>query len=146
MASEAREIAAALALANNAHTGQVDKAGLPYILHPQRVAESLDDPTDKVVALLHDVVEDSAYTITDIRRLFGNTVAEAVAALTRCDGESYGAFIARCGRNEIARRVKLADLADNMNLSRLIYPTEADYTRQRKYEKARAELERMNHD
>jgi len=108
-----RELEKALAIAIKAHEGQTDKQGVPYILHPIRVMARLDNETDRVVALLHDVVEDSPTTFDDLRKDFSEEVVSAVDHLTRRSDETYDAFIERVKKNPIAIRVKLADLADN---------------------------------
>jgi hypothetical protein len=130
----------AIELAARAHAGQVDKARQPYILHPLRVMMQLYDQEMRIAAVLHDVVEDSFVTLSDIEAQFGGEVADAVDALTRRAGESYDQFIERCGRNRIARLVKVADLQDNMNLSRLPIVSERDLARHDKYLRAKHRL------
>jgi len=136
----------AIAIAADAHAYLVDKGGQPYILHPLRLVLALNDPTDRIVAALHDVVEDCADW--PFARLadegFSVEVLEAVNALTRKDGESYDDFIARAGANPIARRVKLADLDDNMDMTRIPNPTQKDWDRVRKYARAVTALLDMN--
>lgn len=110
----------ALAIAVEAHRGQLDKAGQPYILHPLRVMARVTTPEERLVAVLHDVVEDSPTTLDDLRAAgFEEPVVRAVDRLTRRDDESYEAFIERLKDDPLARRVKLADLEDNMTLTRL---------------------------
>ncbi len=110
----------ALALAVEAHRGQLDKAGQPYILHPLRVMARVTTPAERLVAVLHDVVEDSPTTLDDLRAAgFEEPVVRAVDHLTRREDESYKAFIERVDDDPLARRVKLADLEDNMTLTRL---------------------------
>jgi len=152
IASPEKQFARALAIANDAHTGQFDKGGQPYILHPIRIMLSLSpsDNVGRIVALLHDTVEDTKVTLADINAEFGQTVHDAVNAMTRrivkvddtggfgvsllADGrvhdstvkvpgskpprERYMAFIGRVSQNEIATRVKLMDIADNMRPER----------------------------
>ena len=130
----------AIQMALDAHRGQVDKAGKPYILHPLRIALAQTDPKAQVAAILHDVVEDSEATSADIERMFGAEIAEAIECLTKRDGESYDDFVERCGPNPIARAVKLGDLTDNMDLSRIANPTAKDHARVEKYRKAKARL------
>ena len=133
---------AAIRIMLDAHRGQADKGGSPYFLHPLRVMLNCSGETAQIAAVLHDTVEDSALTLGEINSLFGEEIAEAVDALTRRNNENYVTFIDRCSANEIARAVKLADLADNMDLSRLNRnPTCADCKRQDKYAKARAAME-----
>ncbi|MGE0228313.1 MAG: HD domain-containing protein [Dehalococcoidia bacterium] len=110
----------ALAIAVEAHRGQVDKAGQPYILHPLRVMARVSTPEERLVAVLHDVVEDSPTTFDDLRAAgFDEAVVRAVDFLTRREDETYEAFIERVDGDALARRVKLADLEDNMTLTRL---------------------------
>lgn len=134
-------IAAAYDIARRAHAGQTDKAGQNYMGHIERVAASVtaSGGSDEAVcaALLHDVMEDTdALPANDLRRIFGDEIAEAVLALTHRDGESYEQFVRRAGENAIARTVKIADLIDNSNLSRLPQITLQDVQRQRKYNDA----------
>ena len=131
----------AIALAAEAHAGQVDKAGAPYILHPLRLLLAVDAPTERIVAVLHDVVEDTLWTLEALRAEgFTREVLDAVEALTRRAGESYEAFIERVAANPLARRVKRADLADNLDLGRLPVVTEADLARLARYRAALARL------
>ncbi|HRC62970.1 MAG TPA: HD domain-containing protein, partial [Dehalococcoidia bacterium] len=110
----------ALAIAVEAHRGQVDKAGQPYILHPLRVMARVSTPAERLVAVLHDVVEDSPTTLDDLRAAgFPEEVVRAVDFLTRREDETYEAFIERVTGDPLARRVKLADLEDNMTITRL---------------------------
>ena len=127
----------ALILAAKAHTGQVDKGGAPYILHPIRVMLACEGEKEKIVALLHDTLEDTALTAADLRREgFPAEIVQAVLCLTRRQGEDYMAYIARVCENPLAAEVKYADLQDNLDLSRIPNPTEKDFARIRKYEQA----------
>jgi (p)ppGpp synthase/HD superfamily hydrolase len=111
----------ALRIAAQAHEGQKDKEGLPYILHPLRVLSSVEGEEAQVVAVLHDVVEDTSVTLDDLRRAgFSAVVLAAVQCVTHGKDEPYAEYVVRCKANEIARRVKLADLADNWRLDRTI--------------------------
>lgn len=131
------ELEAAIRIALTAHAGQLDKGGQPYILHPLRVMLSCKTDRERIVAVLHDALEDSAVSHLQLWEAFGLEVADAVHALTRQDGEAYSEFIERVALNPLARKVKLADLADNMNLDRLgREPTVEDARRQWKYGKA----------
>lgn len=131
----------AIALAAEAHAGQVDKAGAPYILHPLRLLLAVDTPEERIVAVLHDVVEDTPWTLEALRAEgFTQEVVDAVEALTKRAGESYEAFIERVAANPLARRVKRADLADNLDLGRLPVVTEADLARLARYRAALARL------
>lgn len=118
------------------HSGQVDKAGKPYIEHPRAVAAKLNDETEKIVALLHDTVEDTDATIEEICEEFGDEVAEAVGYLTHDKSVPYMDYIRSIWENRLARSVKLADLSHNMDLSRLPVVTEKDRERIEKYRKA----------
>ena len=135
------DLTQAILLAATAHQGQTDKAGQPYILHPLRVMLSLELEEDRIAAVLHDVVEDTQISALDLRRKgFSGTVIESVLALTRKHGETYCSFIARCATNDIARRVKLADIADNMRPER-IEAAKLDPKLLERYQKARSVLE-----
>ncbi|HET9834178.1 MAG TPA: hypothetical protein VFP91_20785 [Vicinamibacterales bacterium] len=131
----------ALALAERAHAGQVDKAGAPYIEHVRRVVTAVapDGMLAQVVAALHDVVEDTALTMGDLAN-FGvpADALEAIDALTHRPGESYEDAVARAAAHPIARLVKLADNADNADEGRLsmLSPHLADRLRA-KYASAR---------
>ncbi len=110
----------ALDIAYREHSGQVDKGGNPYILHPVRVALNCETEEEKVVALLHDVVEDTEVTIDDLRNMgFCEEVLDAITALSKIKGEDYEQFVKRVAENHLASRVKIQDLKDNMNASRL---------------------------
>jgi (p)ppGpp synthase/HD superfamily hydrolase len=133
----------AIAIAASAHEGQVDKAGAPYILHPLRMMLSVRSPEARMAAVLHDVVEDTSVTLEQLRAEgFPEAVLVAVAALTKREGEDYEAFIRRVAADPIAREVKLADLRDNADLSRIADPTEKDWARIEKYRSAIEYLER----
>lgn len=126
----------AIEIARKAHEGQVDKAGAPYIGHPLRVMDRVPEEA-KIAAVLHDVVEDSSVTLSDLRAEgFPESVVEAVEALTKRPGETYELFILRAASNDIARTVKLADLFDNCDLSRIPDPGPEDYERLKKYREA----------
>lgn len=127
----------AIAIAADAHAGQRDKGGAPYVLHPIRVMLRLDAETDKIAGVLHDVVEDSDWTLEKLRQEgFSAEVVTAVDHLTRREGETYEAFVHRAGTDAIAARVKVADLEENMDLSRIPEPNNRDRARLRKYELA----------
>ena len=124
----------ALRLAYEAHAGQFDKSGVPYVFHPLHLAEQMDDEDSIVAALLHDVVEDTAYSLADLRAMgFPEKALEAVALLTHDPAEPYLSYVARVKENPIARRVKLADLRHNSDLSRIKKVTERDLERVEKY-------------
>ncbi len=110
----------AIKLATDAHAGQIDKSGEPYILHPLRVMLAMKTDEERIVAVLHDVVEDSAWTCDDLywQHGFKPEIVQAVAALTRGKDEDYFDFIRRLAPNPIARSVKIADIRDNLDPSR----------------------------
>ena len=125
-----------------AHEGQVDKSGLPYILHPIHLAEQMQDETTTIAALLHDVVEDTEYTLEDLRKMgFSDTVVEAVTLLTYVEGTPYMEYVADIKENSVARAVKLADLQHNSDMTRLDTITERDRKRVAKYREAMKLLE-----
>ncbi len=127
-------LARAIAIAATAHQEQFDKAGAPYILHPLRMMQQMGTDEEKIVAVLHDVVEDTPWTLEMLRAEgFSETVLAALDGVTGRAGESYEAFIARAQSNPISRNVKLADLQDNMDTRRIRSLTEKDVERVRKY-------------
>ncbi len=134
----------AIEIAARAHAGQVDKAGAPYILHVLRVTLAVATNEERIVAALHDVVEDSGITFEYLRQQgFSNTVLAALASVTKTDADKvdYDGFIRRVSTNAIGRIVKLADLRDNCNLARIKTPQDADYKRLEKYRRAIVALE-----
>lgn len=135
----------AICFAAQIHEGQVDKAGAPYILHPLRMMLRLGDPAARRVAVLHDVVEDGGVTLDMLRRKgLPEEEVLAIAALSRDkEKETYSEFIVRLSANPLARRVKLADLADNMDVSRLPAIGPEDEKRLERYRQARRRLEEM---
>ena len=113
-------LAKALNIAYSAHQGQIDKGGIPYIQHPIRVALNCLTDDEKIVALLHDVIEDTNVTVEELRQAgFSTTIINAIIALTRIDGEDYMQFIKRLSLNDLATSVKIQDLKDNMDIRRL---------------------------
>ncbi len=128
----------AIAIATTAHAGQLDKAAQPYILHPLRVMLRMNTEEERIAAVLHDVVEDTDVSMEQlVNEEFSSAVLAAVEALTKRDGESRMDAAARAAVNSIARRVKLADNAENMDLSRIAQPTEKDFARLREYQLVR---------
>ena len=127
-------------MAEKAHEGQYDKAGLPYITHPRKVASFVTDPREKIVALLHDTVEDTDMTIEEIQSVFGEEIAQAVALMTHAEGVPYMDYVEKIKSNPLARHVKMADLTHNMDLSRLPLVTDKAKARLEKYKKAYAIL------
>lgn len=125
-------------LAFIAHGGQVDKAGEDYINHPVRVSNKCNTEEQKVVALLHDVIEDTDITKDDLSKLgFSSKIIEAVLSVTKLPGEDYRKFIDRCKLNPIGKVVKLHDLEDNLDITRLRCVAESDLDRINKYLEAR---------
>ena len=127
----------ALRIAIRAHEGQKDKGGRDYVTHPIRVAARCKSMKAKVVALLHDTLEDTSVTVDELRgQGFPEDILEAVQAITRQKKESYEAFVKRLSGNVLAREVKLADLEDNMDIRRLEEITDRDVNRLRIYLRA----------
>ncbi len=132
----------AIVIAAEAHAGQKDKGGQTYILHPLRLMLQMRTEDERMAAVLHDVVEDSDWTLEQLRSEgFSEAVGQAVDALTERKDESYEAFVQRAVGDPIARVVKIADIRDNMDLSRIPNPTEKDHERLDKYRRALAILE-----
>jgi len=127
----------ALEIAARAHAGTVDHHQQPYILHPLRVMMGVDDPVAQIVAILHDVVEDTSVTFDDLRREgFSLTVLDALELVTHESGTPYADYVIACRPNPIARQVKLADLRDNSRIDRAILREEKlgrDLKRMRRY-------------
>lgn len=132
----------AIKLCFEAHAGQYDKSGLPYAHHPLHLAEQMDDEDSTVVALLHDIVEDTTYTLDDLESMgFGDAVVDALRLLTHDDSVPYLDYVEEIAKNPLAKKVKMADLAHNSDLTRLDHePTEQDIKRYQKYQKAKAIL------
>jgi (p)ppGpp synthase/HD superfamily hydrolase len=133
----------AIALAAEAHAGQVDKAGEPYILHTLRVMLQQRSTPAMIVAVMHDVLEDCpGWTEQRLQgEGFTSDMIEALKAVTKLQGEGYDAFIRRAGSHPIGRSVKLADLRDNLDIRRLAVLTESDIPRLNKYKIALKQLE-----
>lgn len=131
----------AIEIAAAAHAGQADKAGQPYILHPLRVMLRVSSEHERMAAVLHDVVEDTPVTLQLLAESgFPSEVIAAIDALTKRPGETRLQAAARAASNPIARVVKLADNAENMDLSRIAHPTEKDFARLEEYKQVRALL------
>ena len=131
----------AMKLCFEAHKDQVDKSGMPYVFHPFHVAEQMKDEVTTVVALLHDVVEDTDYTLDDIAAMgFGQDVVDALALMTHDKNVPYLDYVAKLRNNPVARAVKLADLAHNSDPTRLDAIDEKAKKRFDKYKKAIAIL------
>jgi len=127
----------AILIAAQAHLGQRDKGGAPYILHPLRMMMRMESEAAMMAAVLHDVVEDSDWTLEQLRgEGFSEEVLQAVDCLTSREGETYDEFITRVRESAIARQVKIADLEDNMNVERIGEITQKDLARIEKYHRA----------
>src|SRR5215204_3164106 len=127
----------AISIAAQAHKGQKDKAGAPYMLHPLRLMLRMDSEAAMTAAVLHDVVEDTDWTLERLREEgFSDEILEAVDCLTHREGESYQEFVERVRTNPVARRVKIADLEDNMNILRISQLGAKDLERLEKYHRA----------
>ena len=124
----------ALSLCFEAHKDQKDKSGLPYVFHPFHLAEQMEDEETTVVALLHDVVEDTEYTIEDLQKAgFTQNVISAIALMTHDPQMPYMEYVRAIKSNPIARAVKLADLRHNSDMTRLDIITQRDEERAQKY-------------
>ena len=135
------QIQLAQQICQEAHYEQVDKAGQPYYLHPFAVADMCETEEEKVVAYLHDVLENGEYDEVYLRMCgFSDKVVEAVKVLTKDLDEDYMEYIDRISQNKLATSVKLADLSHNMDISRIENPIEADYARVEKYKAAMKRL------
>ena len=135
----------AIAIAAQAHAGQIDKAGAPYVLHPLRVMLGVYSTNERITAVLHDVVEDC--DSWSFERLtgegFSDTIIAALKSVTKIEGEPYEDFVRRAAANPIGRRVKLSDLTDNSDLSRIASPTRKDHDRIARYQHAIAYLKSL---
>ena len=128
---------AALKLCFEAHKDQLDKSGLPYVFHPFHLAEQMKDEETTVVALLHDVIEDTDHTADDLRKLgFSERIISAVELMTHAPDVPYMEYVAEIKKDPIARAVKLADLRHNSDMTRLDTVTTYDEARAQKYKKA----------
>lgn len=132
----------ALKFCFEAHKDQLDKSGMPYVFHPFHLADQMETEETTIVALLHDVVEDTDYTLDDLEKLgFDKPIIEALALLTHDDSTPYMDYVLAAKQNPIAKAVKLADLRHNSDLSRLDVVTEKALERREKYLKAISLLE-----
>ena len=120
-------------IAYRAHDGQTDKAGVPYIFHPIHIAEQMDSEESCIVALLHDVVEDSNITLEILSKYFNDNIIEALRVLTKEEIDDYTMYIKRVKTNKLATKIKLKDLEHNMDLTRLDEITDEDKNRAKKY-------------
>ena len=127
----------AISIALEAHEGFLDKSSAPYILHPLRIMLQMDTQEEMIVAVLHDVIEDSDYSIAMLKEIgFSDEVIEALESVTRKAEEPYEEYILRAGSNELGRKVKRADLMDNLTISRIKKLTNRDLERIQKYHQA----------
>ena len=125
----------ALELAVEKHKNQTDKAGNPYILHPLHVMENVNSKEGKIVAILHDIIEDTYVTEDYLLKIgLSKRIVDAVVALTRSEDIDYQEYIKNLSSNPLAKEVKLADLEHNMDLKRLPTLEEKDLERNRKYQ------------
>ena len=135
----------AIEIAQEAHKGVKDKGGHDYIHHPIRVMHAMSNDQEKIVAILHDVVEDSDWTFDRLKEEgFEDSVIQSLRCVTKySEEEDYQEFIKRAATNKIATKVKMADIEDNLDLSRLGTLTEKDLTRIEKYKKALKHLKAL---
>ena len=132
----------ALKLCFDAHKEQLDKNGMPYVFHPFHLAEQMTTEETTIVALLHDLVEDTDYTIQDLVNMgFDKNVTDAIMLMTHADNVEYMDYVCNIKENSIAKQVKLADLKHNSDLTRLDTVDEKALARREKYLKAIALLE-----
>ena len=135
----------ALKLCFEAHKDQIDKSGMPYVFHPFHLAEQMADENTTIVALLHDVIEDTEYTLDDLRKFgFAEDVLSAISLMTHADDVPYMEYVVKIKTNPIAKAVKLADLKHNSDMSRLDRITQTDEERVKKYKQAIELLENSN--
>ena len=112
----------AISVATKAHFGQVDKSGQPYILHPLRLMFRFEAEVEMIVAVMHDVIEDSDFTYEDLKNIgFSNDVMEALDCLTKRENEDYERFILRASKNSLARKIKIEDIKDNLDCQTLSF-------------------------
>ncbi|HEW7035361.1 guanosine polyphosphate pyrophosphohydrolases/synthetases (COG0317) [Streptococcus pneumoniae] len=124
-------------VAKKAHFGQIDRAGIDYIKHPETVASFVATDEEKAVAYLHDVIEDTSLTLLDLKKEgFSKNIIEAVDILTKKKGQDYQSYLNLVKTNEVARIVKLADLRHNTDLTRIPKLSKSDIERNKKYIKA----------
>ena len=128
-------------IAYKAHEGQTDKAGVPYIFHPIHIAEQMDSEESCVVALLHDVIEDSDITLEILSKYFNDDIIAALRVLTKKENDDYVMYIKRVKTNKLAAKVKIKDLEHNRDLTRLDEVTDRDKKRSMKYWEAIRYLE-----
>ncbi len=110
----------AMRIAYQAHHGQIDVNGMPYVFHPYHLAEQMDDEYSCCVALLHDVAEDTSVTLADLAKIFPQEIIDALRFLTHESGTDYFEYVRKIKDNPLAKKVKLADLEHNMDRSRIV--------------------------
>lgn len=132
----------AMNIAYSAHMGQIDKSGIPYIFHPLHLAEFMDTEEECVVALLHDVVEDTNITMEQLEQEFSSAIIEALKLLTHEKSVGYMKYIKNLKNNPLAKKVKLADLKHNSDQTRLEHLSLKDIARNKKYQQAIELLEK----
>lgn len=124
----------ALSIASTAHKGQVDKGGQAYIMHPIRVMGRCKTDEERIVSLLHDTVEDTEVSLDELEKKgFSREIIDAIESVTRKKDESYREFIVRASKNPIGKQVKIHDLEDNMDITRLDSLSDKDARRLNKY-------------
>lgn len=134
----------AISIAVNAHSGLTDKGGSPYILHPLRLMLKFSKEDEMIVAVLHDVIEDTEIAITDLINLgFSDRVINALRLLTKNPSETYQQYIEKISTNDLARKIKIEDLKDNMDISRLPEISPKDLERLAKYHRAVKTLQKI---
>lgn len=126
----------AMKIAYDAHMGQMDKSGVPYIYHPIHLAEQMETEQECIVALLHDVVEDTNVTFEQLEEEFSEEIIEALKLLTHDSSVEYMDYIIKIKNNPIAKKVKQADLRHNSDETRIQHMTQKDKIRNEKYYKA----------
>lgn len=126
----------AMIIAYNAHKNQFDKSGVPYIYHPIYVAEKMKTENECIVALLHDVVEDTETTFEQLENIFSSEIIDSLKLLTKDNTVDYYEYIMKIKKNPIAKSVKIEDLKHNLDLTRLDVITEDDIKRENRYKKA----------
>ena len=131
----------AMIIAYNAHMNQFDRAGVPYIYHPIHLAEQMDTEIECIVALLHDVVEDTDVTFEQLKKEFSGEVIEVLKLLTHDKNTDYMKYIMKLKKNHIAKKIKIADIKHNLDETRLEKVTLKDIARRNKYKKALEILE-----
>lgn len=134
----------AISIAVNAHSGLTDKGGSPYILHPLRLMLKFSKEDEMIVAVLHDVIEDTEIAITDLINLgFSDRVINALRLLTKNPSETYQQYIENISTNDLARKIKIEDLKDNLDISRLPEISPKDLERLAKYHRAVKTLQKI---